>query len=195
MTLTAHGFSDGDPVLIAGADQADYNGIHNITYVDANTFTFPISTSAVSPSTGTRTATGYNESYFPVVAYATYNNLDLVLHETNGIIYSLEPATYQDNSVPINLHIRLTPWDNGNNKHKQVTRAKVCGDLVDGDVLVRYSDDDSGTYSNYRHQDMNLQNSQLTRLGSTQKRVYEVRYTENTAFRADVLEQDFTQGT
>ena len=191
-TKTNHGYSDGDPVLIAGADQAGYNGTFNITYVDANTFTYLVDSATVSPATGTITATGYNESYFPAVAYATYQNLDLVLHETNGIIYSLEPATYQDNGVPINVHLRLPNWDGGTQHIKVVNRGAVVGDVVDSSVLVRYSDDDYTTYSDYRPQDMASQTSKLTRLESTIMRGYEFRHTDNTAFRAEAWEQEQT---
>jgi len=188
--LTAHGFADGDPVLMAGANEADYNGTFNITYVDANTFTYPIATTAATPATGTLTATGYDESYFAIVAYAAYQNLDLVLHESNGIIYSLEPSVYLDNAAPINLHIRLAPWDGGNNAYKYPNHVRVVGDLAASDALIRYSDDDSANHSTYRHQDMSKQYSHLTRLGKTRRRVYEVRHTANTAFRADELEQE-----
>lgn len=192
--LTAHGFSDGDPVLIAGATPSGYNGTFNITRVDANTFTYPIATALSSPATGTITATGYNESYFPGVAYATYQNLDLVLHESNGIIYSLEPEVFLDNTIPINCMIRLRPWDNGNRFHKHVNSVRLVGDLVDSDALVRYYDDDYVTATTYRRFDLNLETSQLTRLGATRKRAYEIKHTENTALRLDYLEQYFTQG-
>lgn len=193
-TKTAHGFSDGDPVTIAGANQSGYNGIQNITYVDANTFTYPVDSATVSPATGTVTATGYNESYFPAVAYATYQNLDLILHETNGIIYSLEPTTYQDNGVPINMMLRLQNWDGGNNEHKMIARFRAIGDRVAATLLVRYSDDDYVTNSTYRRLDMNAQSAQLTRLGSTRRRAYEMRHTENTALRLEAIEQDLKQG-
>lgn len=194
VVLTAHGFSDGDPVLIAGADQAGYNGIKNITYVDANTFTFPVDAATVSPSTGTRTATGYDESYFPAVDYATYQNLDLILHETNGIIYSLDPTIYQDNGVPINAMPRLPNWDGGNNEHKMASRLRVIGDRVEADLLVRYYDDDYVTKSTFRRLDMSSQAAQLPRLGSFRRRAYELRHTENTALRIDEIEQDLKQG-
>ena len=191
-TLTAHGFADGDPVTIAGSNQAGYNGIQNITYVDANTFTYPVDSATVSPSTGTATAMGYTESYFPAVAYATYQNLDLVLHETNGIIYSLEPATYQDNGVPINFHLRLPNWDGGTQHNKVVNRGQVVGDVVDSSVLIRYSDDDYNTFSTYRSQDMSGLTSKLTRLGMTQMRGYEFRHTADTALRLETWEQEHT---
>lgn len=45
----------GDTVTISGAGQADYNGDHVITVVDATHFTFPVSGSPVTPATGTMT--------------------------------------------------------------------------------------------------------------------------------------------
>jgi hypothetical protein len=192
--LTAHGFADGDPVLMAGATPSGYNGTFNITRVDANTFTYPIASTLTSPATGTITATGYNESYFPVVAYATYNNLDLVLHESNGIIYSLEPTVFQDNGVPINVMMRLPNWDNGNQQVKMIVQIRAIGDRVDTDVLIRYYDDDYVTASSYRRQDLSTQKTKITRLGSTFSRAYELKHTDNTALRLEALDQQFIQG-
>jgi type IV pilus assembly protein PilY1 len=54
-TVTAvsatHGFSSGQTVNIAGADQAQYDGDHTITVVDGNTFTYTITELPVSPAT------------------------------------------------------------------------------------------------------------------------------------------------
>ena len=192
--VTAHGYADGDPVLIAGATPSDYNGIFNITRVDANTFTYPVASGITTPATGTLTSKGYDESYYPAVGSATYQNMDLVLHKANGIIYSLETDTYQDNGVPINTMIRTPNWDNGNNDLKHISQLRIIGDRVDGDALVRDYDDDYVTASKYRRLDMSNQFSKLTRLGSPRRRAIEVRYTENTAFRVDAIDMEFKQG-
>src|SRR6185295_8814957 len=173
---TAHGFADGDPVTIGGAAQAAYNGTFPISRVDANTYTYPITSTPVSPATGTITSVGYTESYFPAVNYANYQNLDLVLHETNGIIYSLDPNSFQDNGVPINVHIRLSPWDGGNARIKTISRLRAIGDRVNSSLLVRYSDNDQSSYSVYKRMDLSQESAQLTRLGSTRRRVYELRH-------------------
>ena len=196
--LTAHGFNDGDPVLISSVAQAIYNGIFNITRVDANTFTYELSSYATvttaTSSASVMSAQGYTESYFPAVAYANYQNLDLVLHETNGIIYSLDPETYMDNGVPINVHVRLQPWDGGNNNHKMISRLRLIGDRVASSTYVRYSDNDSSTYSLYRALDTSRESAQLSRLGSTRRRVYELRHTASTFWRTESLEQEQKQG-
>lgn len=53
VTATAHGVTDGQVVQVSGADQSEYNGSFVMTYVNANTLTYPISVSPASPATGT----------------------------------------------------------------------------------------------------------------------------------------------
>lgn len=55
-TGAAHGRATGDYVKIAGADQAEYNGSFQITVTGATTFTYTVSSAAVTPATGTITA-------------------------------------------------------------------------------------------------------------------------------------------
>ena len=54
---TSHGLRTGLKVLIAGATQSPYNGVFTITVVDANSYTYTMSTTAASPATGTIVAT------------------------------------------------------------------------------------------------------------------------------------------
>lgn len=56
VTLAAHGYQTGDSVVIAGADQTEYNGTYTITVTGANTFTYTFAGSATTPATGTITA-------------------------------------------------------------------------------------------------------------------------------------------
>lgn len=55
VTKTAHSFSTGDRIRISGADQNAYNIEADITVTGANTFTYPVSHSPVTPATGTIT--------------------------------------------------------------------------------------------------------------------------------------------
>jgi hypothetical protein len=56
-TCSAHGFLQGQKVLIAGADQAGYNGEKTILTKESGTFTFAVAADTVTPATGTITAT------------------------------------------------------------------------------------------------------------------------------------------
>ena len=52
-TSSEHNYANGLTVIISGAAQTEYNGSHSITVVDSNTFTYTLSTTPVSPATGT----------------------------------------------------------------------------------------------------------------------------------------------
>jgi hypothetical protein len=57
-TCASHGYSVGDWVVIAGADQPDYVGPFQVaSVVDANTFTFTLATTPNANAAGTITAT------------------------------------------------------------------------------------------------------------------------------------------
>jgi hypothetical protein len=55
-TVTAHGYSTGYRIAIEGANQPGYLHEFDITVVDADTFTFTVDATTVSPATGTITA-------------------------------------------------------------------------------------------------------------------------------------------
>lgn len=196
VNVANHGFEDGDPVLIAGANETAYNGIVNIRYVDVNTFTYLVDGAPDTPATGTITATGYNESYLNAVAYATYQNLDLTLAETTGVIYALDREQYQDTGIPINVTLRTANWDGGTDNKKSVTFARPIGDRVVASVLLRYNDADydPDSWSTYRPIDMDVARPQGSMLGSTVRRAYEVRHTADTELRLEALETQETKG-
>jgi hypothetical protein len=53
VSLTGHGRSSGDSVVISGADQSEYNGVKSIAVVNANQFTFTVAGTPATPATGT----------------------------------------------------------------------------------------------------------------------------------------------
>lgn len=58
-----HNIGNGQPAVIAGANQADYNGSFIITKVSDTVFTYTVANSPVTPATGTITA-GFGDSVF-----------------------------------------------------------------------------------------------------------------------------------
>jgi hypothetical protein len=54
---TAHGLTNGDKILIAGANEGDYNGTFVTTYIDVDSYSYTMGGSPSSPATGTITAT------------------------------------------------------------------------------------------------------------------------------------------
>jgi len=58
VTHTAHGIADGKYVKITGATQFEYNGIHQTTWISANSYSYTMTGTPSSPATGTPIATG-----------------------------------------------------------------------------------------------------------------------------------------
>lgn len=56
-TNVAHAFQTGDAVVIAGADQAEYNGTVRVIVTGASTFTYTVTGSPVTPATTSTTLT------------------------------------------------------------------------------------------------------------------------------------------
>lgn len=52
-TITGHGLSTGDNILVTGAEQTEYNGVFQVTVVDADTLTYTVSGTPATPATGT----------------------------------------------------------------------------------------------------------------------------------------------
>jgi hypothetical protein len=67
VTHASHGYSTDDIVLIADANENEYNGTQKITVIGAGSYTYPVDAGASSPATGTITATrpsvGYRGSF------------------------------------------------------------------------------------------------------------------------------------
>jgi len=188
VTTGAHGFSDGDPVVVAAATQTEYNGAVIVQYVNATTFTYvPLSVPSVTPATGSPTATGYTSGAFIGRFYAGFGNIELV-QDTAGNLYTLDPDTYTDAGRPIDVHIRTALVDGGVNRKKFFHELQVIGDSDDTLVFVRYSSDDYQTWSQYRSANLALRRASLHRLGHSRRRAYEVRHTDNTPLRLEALE-------
>lgn len=62
-TSASHNLSTGDWVYIEGANEAEYNGIVQITVTGATTFTYEVDSGATSPATGTITATDQDKTF------------------------------------------------------------------------------------------------------------------------------------
>lgn len=187
-TKTGHGFSDGDLVTHAGATPSGYNVTANITVIDANTYTFPVSSALASPATGTITATGTAETHFPFSAFCSAGGVDYVQHEDSGDIYEISPDYTKDDTQYIDVHARMPKLDMGKSEKKTVSSLEVIGDKVDADLLVRWSDDDYTSYSKYRKVDLGSNRSRISRLGSFNRRAFELRFTDDAKVRISEIE-------
>ena len=63
VSLTNHGYVTGQDITISGANETDYNVRAAITKVDADSFTYEVSTTPTTPATGTIKATNNFDYY------------------------------------------------------------------------------------------------------------------------------------
>lgn len=106
--VVGHGFRDGSRVTIAGAAQAQYNGVQTIKLIDADNFSFPVTGLPVTPATGTITAMGNyglakRRLYRSLVSSAGVTNWQL-LHE----FPDLTATTYADTTLDSALGAVIT---------------------------------------------------------------------------------------
>lgn len=86
-TLTSHGYSVGDKVVVQGASQTEYNITATIIAVTTNTFDYTISGTPVTPATGTPQVVS-SITYEPISSgfesVTLYYNVDGLLHKLTG---------------------------------------------------------------------------------------------------------------
>ena len=189
-STNAHGRSDGDPFLISGCTQTEYNGIHQITYIDATSFSFPVTGSPATPATGAPVGKGYTESYFKFTQYADCGGLDLMLHESDGHLYEIDPDLYQDAGIPINYMLRSQKLDGSTSAIKFMGTLTLVGDEITDTAMVRWTDDDYQSYNPYRTIDLSLELPQARRCGHFRRRAIEVKHIGNTRPIWDAIEME-----
>lgn len=196
-TTTAHGLSDGDPVQIGDADQAEYNSVFNATYVSSTVFTVKVTGSPATPATGTIVAVRFSESYFKFTKYASFGGYDLLLHESDGYVYSIDPASFVDYTIPINMFVRTAQLDGGTLDRKKAKSIRLACDSVAGNfflntqtAMIRWSDDDCATYVAYRPLDTSTNKPEIRRCGAFRSRTFELRAVEDFGIQVSAMELD-----
>ncbi len=194
----AHGASDGDPVIIAGATPSAANGTFNLRYDTSTMSAMQFSYVPVTPVsgliTGSVTATFFTESNFPGVYYSYGDGVDYLVDISRGLVYIFNPTTYTDNDAPINILARLALLDFGVVASKRFSRFELVGDREAANILVHYSDDDYTSWSLYRTIPMNQRRPKITNLGSARRRAFEIRSTADTPIRLLAAELDTDTG-
>lgn len=124
--------------------------------------------------------------YWPMVAcsYSEYNHA--VVQDENDLIYRIE-GSYQypnDNGQLFPVDIITPSTDFGVDRRKHLKMMRFRGDKVQGSkLLVRVSDDDYQTWSNFRLVDLGQHRPVLTNCGTFYNRAWHFRHLANTHFR------------
>lgn len=176
----AHGVADGEPALISGCTQTEYNGIFQTRYVSAYSFMFEVSGSPATPATGAPVVKPYTESYFKFTQYADCAGLNLMLHESDGHLYEIDSSLARDAGIPINYLARSQRIDGNTSRKKTMSRITLIGDTVADIAMTRWSDDDYNTNRPYRIVDLAAQKSMVRQCGAFVERSIEVKHIGNT---------------
>lgn len=190
VVATAHGLNDGDPVNIAGANQAAYNGIFVTSYVDANTFTYQTVAGTTTPATGTITSTPYIETYFKYTQYVNALNKDLVQHETNGTLCELNENSFYDVACPVNTMIRTGKFDADTINQKQLPAVEIIGNKVNAMAYIRLSKDDYQTFTKYFPVNLSAVRSVKRRNGRARRVSWDIRHLDNSSLQLLSLDLD-----
>lgn len=185
----AHNLNDGDPLLIAGASPAAYNGVWQTSYVSATVATFQIFSSPTTPATGTITGAHYSETYFKFSHYVNAGGRDVLLHESDGHLYEILPSLHADAGVPFKVFNRTGTVDGGDTTQKPMARIVVVADTVDAYLMVRWSDDDCATFSKYQAVHLSLDRPRIRRCGTFRRRIVETCFVSSgNPLRIEALE-------
>jgi len=193
-----HAFADGDVGVVSGftGTHTNLNGTFNMTVPSATVLNWKPSNSSYSgTATGTGTATSWAEDVFPIVASANYDSKQLMQDITSGNIFTLDPDTYQDNSIWMDFAVRLGRSDMGLNVPKFMAWADFQCDRNAGNILYRQSDDDCQSYTKYRGKSMDQERVRFNRLGRFHRRTMQYRVTDNIPARVTGLLAYIERGT
>jgi hypothetical protein len=83
-TSTAHGYSNGDTVVISGADQSDYNIAAVISNVATDTFDYTVANTPTTPATGTILVQKAEELHIGATNFRIGNTAGLAASNSGG---------------------------------------------------------------------------------------------------------------
>lgn len=136
-------------------------------------------------------------NYVPIVA-ATYDSTlrHIWQHESNGNLYYGSRAYTNDANSIITADIYPPVFDGGTKRNKLMNQMGFVTDQTPGSILlVRKSDDDYQSWSNFRSVDLSRKHPVLTNCGSFRRRAYHMRHQCNTSMRLMAVELQLDIGT
>lgn len=187
VTSTAHGYSDGDIIKVSSTN-GDWDGWHVVTAVSTDSYVIQ-GTGAVFAGSGS--SEKYTEGPFPIKHSTSCGGRQVM--QADNLLYEFSPDFRTDEVGAIASRVRTVKFDSGNTKRKSVAAAELVGDKVESTALMRYSDDDFQTFSDFRPVDLVANRSRIRRLGNTNRRAFEILHVGDAAIRLEALELDIGQ--
>lgn len=187
--------NDGAGVLIAGANQSEYNGIKQATRLSATEFGFFVSGNPLTPATGTITWRSGYPSGWDFVGAISFGDSVLTLRRFAGLLYTLDDGINFDDvdnvAQPIPFSIRTPRFDGGTLDRKSCAAVTLIGTKVNDRAAIRWSDDDFATATKFRQVDLSDDEPRLRRCGAFKRRAFEIMHVGNSAPIFEALEIDF----
>lgn len=137
-------------------------------------------------------------NYWPMVdsTFESSTGRTLLLGETDGKIYHMDSAYYNDNGSLFNADVITPNFDAGVDRRKTLNFMRFLGDQIAGSTLqVRCSDDDYTTWGNFRSVDMSKKRPFLDRCGTFYRRALHLRHRCNTRHRMRAIDLQLDIGT
>lgn len=136
--------------------------------------------------------TGATPAKFRASNYATDGLIDYLQDMALGIVYSVSPVIYQDNSAAITLSATGVKVDGGTNERKFCSSLTVIGDRQSSTspntATVSWSDDDEVTFSSGVSVDLTTARPRVNRCGSFRRRTHRITHAANNPFRVEAFE-------
>jgi hypothetical protein len=169
---------DGDPIVVSGYTSTNtiYNGTFAAIVPGTNTVCWTMTGSLAATNTNTGTLTHQYARALPFVNAVGFQGTQILQHADDGYIYYFEESTFADNgTLPIDFRMRTTRVDAGTAKSKFWAYLEVMTDKVDGDMMMRHSDDDATSWSRFNRRSMDTERVRFNRLGAGAARQFELR--------------------
>lgn len=136
----------------------------------------------------------YAEQYFRPSFYAGTGLIYYMLDDDDGKLYTMSDTNYTDAGAPIYYRAVTDIIDSGTTKRKFYNRVEIVGDKVPATMMIRHTNDDYQTWSNYRQVDLSKSRPQVYQCGQARRRAWEFLCTDDAPLRLDAAEVDFNIG-
>jgi hypothetical protein len=137
-------------------------------------------------------------NYWPIVAHSYQGTQHYVQHESSGDLLYLEPDYVYSNDVNVTIPVDIyTPnFDAGVDRRKTLNIMRFNADQTAGStLLVRNSDDDYSTWTNFREVNLSQKRPILTNCGTFYRRAWHFRHYANTPLRIRSVDLQLDLGT
>ena len=114
--------------------------------------------------------------------------------DANGKIYKMSVDYLNDDTNAIYFRAVSPILDNGTKKRKFYKRVEAVGDVSQGNVYIRKTDDDYVTWSTYRTMLLSDKRPILYQYGEARRRAWEVFSSDSIPIRLSALEIEFDIG-